>query len=107
MPTGLAYEASQELEPGTLVCLLAECTSPPLPAELRYDVLQRLGVLRTLANEQLWPSGTDVGYMEQPSTSAQTMITAYPVSNYNFGAKAAKLEKDRSTQERLLRMEDK
>ncbi|CAL5219698.1 g1586 [Coccomyxa viridis] len=45
--------------------------------------------------------------MEQSSTSAQTLITAYPVSNYNFGAKAAKLEKDRSTQERLSRMEDK
>ena len=41
------------------------------------------------------------------SEGAQTPVTAYPVKNYNFGAKAAKLEKDRSTQDRLLRLEDK
>ena len=34
-------------------------------------------------------------------------LTCFPVSNYKFGAKAAKLEKNHSTQERLSRMEEK
>lgn len=41
------------------------------------------------------------------SAANQAALTAYPVKNYNFGSKAAKLEKDHSTQERLQRMEDK
>lgn len=41
------------------------------------------------------------------ASSGSAAVTAYPVKNYNFGAKAAKLEKDRSTLERLVRMEDK
>lgn len=40
-------------------------------------------------------------------SAANQAALIYPVKNYNFGSKAAKLEKDHSTQERLLRMEDK
>ena len=37
----------------------------------------------------------------------QTAITLYSVSNYNFGTKEAKVEKDVSVQDRLLRMQSK
>ena len=37
----------------------------------------------------------------------QTAITLYSVSNYNFGTKEAKVEKDVSVQDRLLRMQRK
>ena len=40
-------------------------------------------------------------------SSSQASVTIYPVSSYNFGTKAAKVEKDTNVSERLARMEHK
>lgn len=37
----------------------------------------------------------------------QVAVTIYPVKNYNFGTKAAKVEKDATIEDRLKRWEDK
>lgn len=43
----------------------------------------------------------------QRSNTGQTAYTVYPTSNYNFGTKPAKLEKDASVSDRLNRMRNK
>jgi hypothetical protein len=43
----------------------------------------------------------------QRGPSGQTAYTVYPISNYTFGTKGAKHEKDKSVAERMERLKAK
>jgi hypothetical protein len=43
----------------------------------------------------------------QRSLLGQAAVTVYPVGNYTFGSKASKAEKDRSVEDKMLRLRAK